>query len=69
MWEAIAIVAKYVIDIGGLAGIILIFWMADRYLLVKDLKDQNENMINAFQANTKAITELSTLINQLCQRV
>ena len=69
MWEAIAIVAKYVIDIGGLAGIILIFWMVDRYLLVKDLKDQNENMINAFQANTKAITELSTLINQLCQRV
>ena len=69
MWEALADVAKYVIEVGGLTGVILVIWMVDRYLLVRDLRRQNDTMIQAFQDNTRAITELSTLINQLCQRV
>lgn len=56
----------------GLAGvvvIILLFWAVDRYLLIRDLKEQNAAMVTAFRENSAAITELSTLISQLCQRI
>jgi len=75
MWDAlvkIAIAGMNSGQTGMLFTIIVILlgaWMVDRYFLVRDLRKQNDTMIEAFQANTKAITELSTLINQLCQRV
>ncbi len=71
MWEAIAKVAIAGMN-SGLAGIlviILIAWMVDRYLLVRDLKDLNQQMINAFKESSATNAELSTLIGQLCSRI
>jgi len=71
MWDMIRDIVIAAMNSGliGVVVIILIAWMVDRYLLIRDLKEQNKMMIDAFTANTSAITELSTLINQLCQRI
>jgi hypothetical protein len=71
MWEAVADVVKSAMTNGapGVIVIIIIAWFFDRWRLVKDLRDLNDKMIEAFQENTKAITELSTLISQLCNRI
>jgi len=71
MWEAVSTIVIAAMETGmtGIVVILLIAWMGDRYMLVRDLRIQNNTMIQAFQDNTKAITELSTLIGQLCQRV
>jgi hypothetical protein len=69
LWEAIAEIAKYIIEVGGLTGVVLLLWMADRHFLVRDLKEQNATMISAFKDNTVAVTKLATLIDQLCQRI
>ena len=71
MWEAIAKVAIAGMNSGltGILVIILIAWMVDRYLLVRDLKDLNQQMIDAFKESSATNAELSTLIGQLCSRL
>lgn len=71
MWQAISdiVIAAMSSGIIGITVIILIAWMVDRYFLVRDLKEQNRMMIDAFTANTDALSKLSTLIDQLCQRI
>jgi len=71
LWQAISdiVIAAMSSGIIGITVIILIAWMVDRYFLVRDLKEQNRMMIDAFTANTDALSKLSTLIDQLCQRI
>lgn len=71
MWEAIAkvVIAGMNSGLAGILVIILIAWMVDRYLLVRDLKDLNQQMIDAFKESSATNAELSTLIGQLCSRI
>lgn len=76
MWDAIARFFELTIENGGMAGIILIVWMVDRYFLVRDLRATNEKLITLVTENTKAYTEftsvlqnLNTSITQLCSRI
>lgn len=71
MWNALIEIINSAMH-GGAAGvlvIVIIAWMVDRYFLVKDLKQLNRQMIDAFTRNAEVVSELSTLINQLCQRI
>lgn len=71
MWNALIEIINSAMH-GGAAGvlvIVIIAWMADRYLLVRDLKQLNQQMIDAFKENASIMSELSTLIGQLCQRI
>jgi hypothetical protein len=71
MWEAIKgiVIAAMDKDLMGLVVIVVLAWMVDRFMLVRDLRKVNTLTIDALTSNTRAITELSTLINQLCSRV
>lgn len=71
MWNAVVEIVTTAMH-GGAAGvlvIIIIAWMVDRYFLVRDLKELNRQMLHAFTDSTAATTRLSTLIDQLCQRI
>lgn len=56
-------------EVGGLAGLVIMLWMVDRYLLVRDLRAVNEKMITVIEGNAKALSELSTLVNIMCQKM
>jgi hypothetical protein len=76
MWDALVQLVTIVAEYGGIAGVILCFWMVDRFFLVRDLRKVNDQIIalvvKSTEAHTKAAEVLRALkdsIDQLCSRV
>lgn len=76
MWGVLVHIVDITAEYGGLAGIILLFWMIDRFLLVRDLRKLNDQMIAMVTSSTAAqvtaaaaLRNLNDSIAQLCSRI